>query len=576
MQKSKINTSKIDLKFIKPYIGWSILLTIFIFLSNGANLLIPRILGGSIDNLSQNGSIYKLAPDIWLLSAISIFVLLVSLVQTIIGVYVAENVARDFRDALIKKILSQPISFINEQDSSELFTNITSDVEQVKDIISQGFASIFSALIILIGSVILLFSINVRLALIAIISLPIIIAVFAFIFKNISKLFRSSQEILSKINKVINESVLGAMLIRVLNAQNYENIKFDKINREGRDVGFQIINLFSSLIPAINLVSNFAIVTIIWFGGRQVMVADLTLGEFSAFISYFNLLITPIFILGFVSNFISRGFVSLNRIQQVLNAPEQIKHNIQNLITKEVKGKITFDKVSYEVKGKTLLKEVSFEIHPQTKNAIIGPTGSGKSLILSLITGLIQPSSGQILIDDIPLQKWNPDYIFKTMGLVFQESILFNTTLRENILFNTKVEELDYQKALITSNVSEIVNSLPEGINTKISERGSNLSGGQKQRIMLARALVRSPKILLLDDFTARVDIKTEKEIISSLFNNYPDLTLISITQKIEPIQDYDQIILIMEGELLATGTHSQMLKRSIEYAQIWQSQQTT
>jgi ATP-binding cassette subfamily B protein len=533
-------------------------------------------LGSSIDNLSQNGSIYKLAPDIWLLSTISIFVLLVSLVQTIIGVYVAENVARDFRDDLIKKILSQPISFINEQDSSELFTNITSDVEQVKDIISQGFASIFSALIILIGSVILLFSINVSLALIAIISLPIIIAVFAFIFKNISKLFRSSQEILSKINKVINESVLGAMLIRVLNAQNYENIKFDKINREGREVGFKIINLFSSLIPAINLVSNFAIVTIIWFGGRQVMVNDLTLGEFSAFISYFNLLITPIFILGFVSNFISRGFVSLNRIQKVLNVPEQIKPDAKNLITKSVKGKITFDKVSYEVKGKTLLKEVSFEIHPQTKNAIIGPTGSGKSLILSLITGLIQPSSGQILIDDIPLQKWNPDYIFKTMGLVFQESILFNTTLRENIVFNTKVEELDYQKALITSNVSEIVNSLPEGINTKISERGSNLSGGQKQRIMLARALVRSPKILLLDDFTARVDIKTEKEIISSLFNKYPDLTLISITQKIEPIQDYDQIILIMEGELLATGTHSQMLKRSIEYAQIWQSQQTT
>ncbi len=576
MQKSKTNTSKIDLKFIKPYIGWSVVLTILIFLSNGANLLIPRILGNSIDNISQNSSIYKLAPDIWLLSVISIFVLLVSLVQTIIGVYVAENVARDFRDDLIEKILSQPISFINEQDYSELFTNITSDVEQVKDIISQGFASIFSALIILIGSVILLFSINVRLALIAIISLPIIIAVFTFIFKNISKLFRSSQEILSKINKVINESVLGAMLIRVLNAQNYENIKFDKINQQGREVGFKIINLFSSLIPAINLVSNFAIVTIIWFGGRQVMVSDLTLGEFSAFISYFNLLITPIFILGFVSNFISRGFVSLNRIQQVLNAPEQIKSDSKNLINQSVKGKITFDKVSYEVKGKTLLKEVSFEIHSQTKNAIIGPTGSGKSLILSLITGLIQPSSGQILIDDIPLKKWNQDYIFKTMGLVFQESILFNTTLRENILFNTKVEEVEYQKALITSNVYEIVNSLPEGTNTKISERGSNLSGGQKQRIMLARALVRNPKILLLDDFTARVDIKTEKEIISSLANNYPGLTLISITQKIEPIQDYDQIILIMEGELLATGTHSQLFKSSIEYAQIWQSQQTT
>lgn len=570
------NKSKLDLTFLKPYIGWTVLLTLFIFLSNGANLLIPRILGESIDNFSQNKDLYKLSPDIWLLAVISIFVVLISLIQTVISIYIAERVAKDLRDSLIKKILSQPISFIEEKDSSELFTNITSDVEQVKDIISQGFASIFSALIILIGSVVFLLTINVRLALIAIISLPIIIAVFAFIFKNIFKLFRSSQEILSKINKVINESVIGAMLIRVLNSQNYENSKFDNVNQQGRDVGLQIINVFASLIPTINLVSNFAIVTIIWFGGRQVMLEDLTLGEFSAFISYFNLLITPIFILGFVSNFISRGLVSLSRIQSVLDSPEMPKQPKKNLISNKVKGKITFDQVSYEIKGKVLLKDISFSIHSQSKNAIIGPTGSGKSLILSLITGLIQPTSGQILIDDIPLSQWDSDYIFKNMGLVFQESILFNTSLRENIVFNNKISEVDYQKALKTSNVTEITQSLPDGVNTKISERGTNLSGGQKQRIMLARALVRNPNILLLDDFTARVDIRTEKEIISSLSQNYPDLTLISITQKIEPIQDYDQIIVIMEGELLATGKHKQLLQSSIEYAQIWQSQQTT
>ena len=568
--------TKLDFKFLKPYTGWTIILTLLIFVSNGANLLIPRILGESIDNFSKNSDIYKLAPDIWILVAIAIFVVLIALIQTVISVYISENVARDLRDDLIRKILSQPISFVNKRDSSELFTNITSDVEQVKDIISQGFASIFSALIILIGSVILLFSINVRLAFIAIISLPIIIAVFFFIFKNISQLFRSSQEVLSKINKVINESVLGSMLIRVLNSQSYENYKFDFVNQQGRDTGFKIINLFSSLIPTINLVSNLAIVTIIWFGGRQVMFGSLTLGEFSAFISYFNLLITPIFILGFVSNFISRGFVSLARIQEVLNEQDIVKPEPKKLTNKSVKGEIVFDKVSYEANGKTLLKDVSFRIKPRTKNAIMGPTGSGKSLILSLITGLIQPTSGQILVDNIPLQDWDQEYIFKSMGLVFQESILFNTTLKENILFNENITQSDYQKALDTSNVSEIINSLPNGIDTKISERGSNLSGGQKQRIMLARALIRNPKILLLDDFTARVDIKTEKEIIASLFQNYSDLTLISITQKIEPIQDYDQIIVIMEGELLATGKHSTLLNTSIEYSQIWRSQQTT
>jgi ATP-binding cassette subfamily B protein len=567
---------KIDLTFLKPYIGWTILLTICIFLSNGANLFIPRILGSSIDNFSKNGANYSITKDLWLLGGITFGVLMLTLLQTIISVYISERVAKDLRADLIQKILSQPISFVNKRESSDLFTNITSDTEQVKDIISQGFASIFSAIIILIGSVILLFSINVRLAFIAIVTLPLIIAVFAFIFKNISSLFRSAQEVLGNINKVINESVLGAMLIRVLNAQSYENTKFQEVNIRGRDIGFNITNLFASLIPAINLVSNFAIVSIIWFGGRQVMVADLTLGEFSAFISYFNLLITPIFILGFVSSFISRGLVSLSRIQEVLQAPEEVVMDESNLIRQEVKGTIVFDKVCYEIDGKSLLKDVSFVINPQTKNAIIGPTGSGKSLILSLLTGLIQPTGGQILIDDIPLNQWDPKYIFRTMGLVFQESILFNSSLKDNIVFNQTIPEPELQKALNTANVSEIIQTLPNGLDTQISERGTNLSGGQKQRIMLARALVRSPKILLLDDFTARVDLKTEKEIIGSLFANYPDITLISITQKIEPIQEYDQIIVIMEGELLATGTHTELLAKSIEYTQIWQSQQTT
>jgi ATP-binding cassette subfamily B protein len=280
---------KINFTFLKPYIGWTILLTICIFLSNGANLLIPRILGSSIDSFSKNGANYSITKDLWLLGGITFGVLILTLLQTIISVYISERVAKDLRADLIQKILSQPISFVNKRQSSDLFTNITSDTEQVKDIISQGFASIFSAIIILIGSVVLLFSINVRLAFIAIVTLPLIIAVFAFIFKNISSLFRAAQEILGNINKVINESVLGAMLIRVLDAQSYENTKFEEVNIRGRDIGFNITNLFASLIPAINLVSNFAIVSIIWFGGRQVMVANLTLGEFSAFISYFNL-----------------------------------------------------------------------------------------------------------------------------------------------------------------------------------------------------------------------------------------------------------------------------------------------
>jgi ATP-binding cassette subfamily B protein len=576
---SDLSKPSINWNFLKPYWGLTSLLTFLVLVSNGLNLLIPRLLGQGIDLFSQatGDGVYN---SVWgvvaLLAGISILVTSITIIQTWLGVYISENIARDLRMSLMKVIMSQPIAFVQDRDPSVLFTQITSDTEAVKSSISQGLVSIFSAIIILVGSIILIFSIDIQLALIAIITLPIIGITFFFIFKNISSLFRASQETLEKINKIINESVLGAMLIRVLNSQQEENHKFYRVNTDARDIGYRIIGLFASLIPIINLVSNIAIVSIIWFGGRQVMVDDLTLGEFSAFISYFNLLITPIFILGFVSSSISRSLVSLSRIQEILDIPIPVHSQDMMVLEKEIQGKIEFQEVSLDIQGVSVLKNISFVIHPQTKNAIMGPTAGGKSLILSLMAGLLTPSSGEILIDDIPIAQWDKKHLAQSMGIVFQESIVFNTSIKQNIIFDQDIADTDLQKALDTASVTEIIETLPRGIHTQVSERGSNLSGGQKQRVMLARALVHTPQVVLLDDFTARVDIATEQTIIRNLFQNYPDITLISITQKIQPIQDYDQIIVIMEGELIGSGTHISLLEHSFEYQQIWQSQQTS
>lgn len=340
----------------------------------------------------------------------------------------------------------------------------------------------------------------------------------------------------------------------------------------------KIVNQISALIPVITLLANATVMIIIWFGGKLVAEGGLTIGEFSAFFSYSALFIWPLFVLSFVGTMISRGNVSLGRIRTVLEAPIEEE---TGTLKAEVKGDIEFKEVTlnYTDEGgaeRTVLKDISFSIKAGTRNAIVGPTAAGKTQLFYLLSGLIKPSKGEILIDGKPIETYDSDSLLSQIGLVFQDSIMFNTSFRDNIAFSTDKAGILLIKALETSELTDLVESLPRGLDTLVSERGTSLSGGQKQRLMLARALAIDPKILLLDDFTARVDQATENSILKNVAKNYPNVTLVSITQKVEPIRSYDQIIVVMEGELVATGTHTELIKDLFEYKQIYESQQTT
>jgi ATP-binding cassette subfamily B protein len=308
-------------------------------------------------------------------------------------------------------------------------------------------------------------------------------------------------------------------------------------------------------------------------GGHFVINSSMTLGEFAAFNSYIAILIFPIIMIGFMSNVIARASASYQRIHNTLEAPNFIDNGT---ITNTLKGDIQLENVSVYYGENPALKNISFAIKGGTKTAIIGPTAAGKTQLLYLLTTLIKPKEGAIFYDDIDINDYSKAALLSQIGLVFQDSIIFNMSLRENIAFNSNVTEADLQKAIETAELSDFINTLPQGLDTIVSERGSSLSGGQKQRIMLARALAINPKILLLDDFTARVDTLTEQKISHNEMQNYPGITLVSVTQKIDPIKNYDQIIVIMEGELIASGKHEYLMQHSPEYVQIYHSQKST
>jgi ATP-binding cassette subfamily B protein len=274
-----------------------------------------------------------------------------------------------------------------------------------------------------------------------------------------------------------------------------------------------------------------------------------------------------------MSNVIAQASASYGRIVEVLDREDPKDTGTR---TNDLTGKIEVKDISLNYGERKTLTNVSFTINPGTKNAIIGPTAAGKTQLLYLLTGLLQPTSGTIEYDGHEISEYSKQRLHEQVGFVFQDSIIFNLTLRENIAFNTGVKDEDLQKAIDTAELHDFIDALPQGLETIVSERGTSLSGGQKQRIMLARALALNPKILLLDDFTARVDTSTERKILANVSNNYPSLTLISVTQKIAPIESYNQVILLMEGEVLAIGTHTELIKTSPEYVQIYDSQKST
>ena len=548
-----------------------LLLLFFTVVSNAINLLLPKLISKSID--AYTAGTFLLNPLLIEFSIAVSCIFLFTYVQSVIQTYASERVARDLRSKLSDKISQQSSIFVEQANPSKLLTNLTADVDSIKLFISQAIVAIVSSVFIIIGASVLLITINWKLALCVITIIPIIGITFFVVLRKVRALFIQGRGIVDILNKVINESILGAALIRVVNSQQVEYEKFLEANTKAKSFGFSILLLFARLIPVISFTANMAALSILVLGGHFVITGSMSLGDFAAFMSYLALLIFPILIIGFMSNVIAQATASYERIRTVLEAPDQPE---TGTLVEKLRGDIDLEEVNVLYGQKPVLKNISFHIKAGSKIAMIGPTAAGKTQVLYLLTGLIHPNSGSVKFDGRSIEEYSKESFHSQVGFVFQDSIIFNLSIRENIAFSDTVTDASLEKAIDTAELREFIDALPDKLNTVVSERGSTLSGGQKQRIMLARALALNPAILLLDDFTARVDNTTEKKILDNIQRNYPQLTLLSVTQKIATVEHYDQIVLLMQGEIIATGKHTELMTSSPEYIQLVNSQQST
>jgi len=488
----------------------------------------------------------------------------------------SQSVAYDLRNDLYAKIQQLSFAYHDKNQTGQLMIRATDDVEKVRLFIGQGLLQLVGAVILLSGTVIILFSSNVALAWTAMPILPFAIVLFG-VFSSIAQpMFKKVQQKLSTLNTVLQENLAGIKVIKSFTREKEQQAKFRSAADASMDQSIAVNRLFTFLFPLVFLTANLGQAAILYVGGKQIIVGTLTVGAWQEFSLYLMYLFFPIMMFGMIVTQMGQAAASADRIFEILDAKSDIvdKPNASKLPA--VKGNVKFENVTFRYVGggEPVLKNVTFEAKPGETVALLGATGSGKTSIINLLPRFYDPTEGRITIDGHDLRDVTLDSLRSQIGIVLQETTLFSGTIAENIAFGKPEATLDeIQAAAKAAAAHDFIMSFPEGYSTHVGERGTTLSGGQKQRVAIARALLLDPRILILDDSTSSVDVATESHIQEALETLMKGRTSFVIAQRISTVMNADKILVLEKGEVVAQGKHAQLMEEEPIYAEIYNSQ---
>jgi ATP-binding cassette, subfamily B, multidrug efflux pump len=488
----------------------------------------------------------------------------------------SQSVAFDLRNDLFSKVQRLSFSYHDRNQTGQLMVRATDDVEKVRLFIGQGLLQLVGAFLLITGTLIILFTTNARLALIVLPVLPIALIMF-IIFGTISQpLFAKVQAKLSALNTILQENLAGIKVVKAFTREKDEQAKFDQAADRLMNQQITVGRLFSFLFPLIFLIANLGQAATLYFGGQQIVNGTLTVGEWQEFSLYLIYLFLPLAQFGIIITQLGQASASATRVFEILDTQSDITEKPEAVNLPKVKGLVRFEDVTFRYynSGEPVLKNVNLEVQPGQTIALLGATGSGKTTIINLLPRFYDPSQGRITIDGYDLRDVCLDSLRAQIGIVLQETTLFSGTIRENIAFGKSDATMEEVTAAAKAAAAhDFILSFPQGYDTPVGERGTTLSGGQKQRIAIARALLLDPHILILDDSTSSVDLATEAQIQHALDKLMKGRTSFVIAQRISTVLQADQILVLEKGEIVARGTHQELMEDSAIYAEIYNSQ---
>ncbi len=501
---------------------------------------------------------------------------LFSYAQTYMNERVSQSVAFDLRNDLFAKIQRLSFSYHDKNQTGQLMIRATDDVEKVRLFIGQGLLFATQAIILLVATLLILFLTNVKLTLIVIPLLPLSFLVFFAFGKISTPMFTQVQIRLSRLNTILQENMAGIKVIKAFVREPEQQQRFEKSADDLLAQQIKLARVFAFLFPVVFLVASLGQAAVQYYGGRQIILNTLTLGEWQKFSMYLMFVFLPLGMLGMIINLMSQASASADRIFEILDAKSDVVDKPGGIILPEIQGKVQFRKVSFRYfgSGEPALDNVSFDAEPGQTIALLGATGSGKSTIINLIPRFYDVSSGSISIDRHDIRNVCLDSLRAQIGIVLQDTTLFSGSIRDNIAFGRPTASMDEVEAAAKAAMAdEFIMGFPNGYETPVGERGATLSGGQKQRIAIARALLMDPRILILDDSTSSVDNVTEFEIQQTLSKLMKGRTSFVIAQRISTVRNADKILVLEKGKLAAVGKHEDLMENSPIYAEIYNSQ---
>ncbi|NLO83540.1 MAG: ABC transporter ATP-binding protein [Clostridiales bacterium] len=569
-------------RYLKPYWVYVLLAPLFMALEVYMDLQQPNYMADIVDKGIAARDMQFVMGKLFAMLGIAFIGMIGGIGCCYTSSVAAISFGTDVRSAMFKKIQTFSFSNLDRFQTSSLITRLTNDITQLENVINMSLGMMIRSPLLCIGSIVMTIRISPSLASVLLIAVPLTVLGTLLIIKKGFPLFRMVQTKIDRVNNIMRENLAGVRVVKAFVRKDFEENRFRVANEDLRDTSIKAGKIMSIGMPLLMLITNLATVAVLWMGGIKVQNSSLEIGNLIAFINYLIRIMFSLVMVAFSFTAFSRGKVSADRVLEVLNEepdltdPARPVHYDYKQEPQISRGEVIFDNVtfSYSPEGEPVLKNISFTARPGETVAILGETGSGKTTLVSLIPRLYDPQEGRVIIDGVDVRDYTLHNLRKGIGMVLQTSLLFSGTILDNLRWGDP--EADLEKAAEAASIAQIhdfIAQTPDGYETDLSQGGVNLSGGQKQRMCIARALIKNPKILILDDSTSAVDMATELKIQNALRNRRNKCTTFIIAQRISSVMDADKIIVLQQGRIVGIGTHKELLDSTPLYRDIYNSQ---
>ena len=573
--------------YLGKYKRLLLLSPLFVMVDVVCELTMPMLMGRIVDKGIPTLNLQYIVGVGVLMIGLALVAMLFGSLNHRLAAVTSQGYGANLRQALFDKVQSFSFSNIDTFSTASLVTRLTNDVTQIQNTLLMAMRILTRAPLMLICALVFAIAINAKLAVILFIAIPTLVAGIALVIGQAERLFQAVQAKIDAVNSTVEENLIGIRVVKAFVRERHEKVKFKKSNDELSEKAVRAGNLVVSIMPIMMFVLNGATVAVIWFGGRMVGTHQMGTGELVSFIAYIMQILMSVLMVSMILMMLARARASAERIIEVLDTIPSIADSEPALATGAAAtaeeptvtyGAIEFQQVNFKYttsgKGENVLSDIDLALKPGEFVALVGGTGSGKSTLVSLIPRLYDVTGGQVLVDGVDVRDYKLATLRSAIGVVLQNNVLFSGTIRENLMWgNAAATQQEIEQAARNAQAHDFIMSFPDGYDTDLGQGGVNVSGGQKQRLCIARALLKKPRILILDDSTSAVDSATEAKIRASFRENLSDTTILIIAQRISSVQQADKIIVLDDGRIAGIGTHAELLAGNPIYQAICASQ---